>query len=137
MPTTIFITDEDLRELREMVYQARSHESEEAANLIKLDAELQRAQIVPPEEVPRDVVTMNSKVVLYDLDTDERELFTLVYPWHADAQNNRVSVLAPIGTALIGARVGDVVEWPVPAGTLRFRVEELVFQPEREGMLAR
>jgi regulator of nucleoside diphosphate kinase len=137
MSTNIFITDEDLRELREMVDQAQSHESEEATNLIKLDAELRRAQIVPPEDVPRDVVTMNSKVVLYDLDTDEREIFTLVYPWHADAENNRVSVLAPIGTALIGARVGDVVQWPVPAGTLRFRVEELVFQPESEGMLAR
>jgi regulator of nucleoside diphosphate kinase len=137
MSTNIFITDEDLRELREMVDQAQSHESEEATNLIKLDAELRRAQIVSPEDVPRDVVTMNSKVVLYDLDTDEREIFTLVYPWHADAENNRVSVLAPIGTALIGARVGDVVQWPVPAGTLRFRVEELVFQPESEGMLAR
>jgi regulator of nucleoside diphosphate kinase len=137
MSTNIFITDEDLRELREMVDQAQSHESEEATNLIKLDGELRRAQIVPPEDVPRDVVTMNSKVVLYDLDTDEREIFTLVYPWHADAENNRVSVLAPIGTALIGARVGDVVQWPVPAGTLRFRVEELVFQPESEGMLAR
>ncbi len=135
MATTIFITAADLRELREMVYQARKHEDVESANLARLQAELERARIVSPDDVPRDVVTMNSKVLLYDLDTREREIFTLVYPWQADAENNRVSVLAPIGTALIGARVGDVMRWPVPAGILRFRIEELIYQPEREGIL--
>jgi regulator of nucleoside diphosphate kinase len=59
-----------------------------------------------------------------------------VYPWDADSDNYRISVLAPVGTAMLGARVGDVIKWPVPAGTGRFRIEELVFQPEREGLLA-
>jgi regulator of nucleoside diphosphate kinase len=59
-----------------------------------------------------------------------------VYPWDADADNYRISVLAPVGTAMIGCRVGDVIKWPVPAGTGRFRIEELVYQPEREGLLA-
>jgi regulator of nucleoside diphosphate kinase len=133
MARTIFITEGDLVELRQMI--DRTDNNGDAPYLANLQAELGRAKIVPAEDVPRDVVTMNSKVQLYDLDTRERELFTLVYPWHADADNNRISVLAPVGTAMIGCRVGDVVKWPVPAGLRRFRVEELIYQPEREGVL--
>jgi regulator of nucleoside diphosphate kinase len=134
MPRTIFITEGDLVELRAMIDRARNNG--DRLYLANLQAELKRANIVPAEDVPRDVVTMNSKVLLYDLNTRERELFTLVYPWDADADNYRISVLAPVGTAMIGARVGDVIRWPVPAGTGRFRIEELVYQPEREGLLA-
>jgi regulator of nucleoside diphosphate kinase len=134
MARTIFITEEDLFELRAMIDRARSNGDN--LYLANLQAELKRAKIVPAEDVPRDVVTMNSKVVLYDLDTRERELFTLVYPWDADADNYRISVLAPVGTAMIGCRVGDVIKWPIPAGTGRFRIEELIYQPEREGVLA-
>jgi regulator of nucleoside diphosphate kinase len=134
MNRTIFITEGDLAELRAMIDRAQSNG--DSLYLANLQAELKRAKIVPAEDVPRDVVTMNSKVLLYDLDTRERELFTLVYPWDADADNYRISVLAPVGTAMIGCRVGDVIKWPVPAGTGRFRIEELVYQPEREGMLA-
>jgi regulator of nucleoside diphosphate kinase len=134
MARTIFITEGDLVELRRMIY--RTDSNGDGPYLANLEAELGRAKIVPAEDVPRDVVTMNSKVLLYDLDTREREMFELVYPWHANAENNRVSVLAPIGTALIGARVGDVIRWPVPAGVLRFRIEDLIYQPEREGLLS-
>jgi regulator of nucleoside diphosphate kinase len=134
MSRTIFITQGDLVELRAMIDRAANNG--EALYLANLQAELKRAKIVPAEDVPRDVVTMNSKVLLYDLDTHERELFTLVYPWDADADNYRISVLAPVGTAMIGCRVGDVIKWPVPAGVGRFRIEELIYQPEREGLLA-
>jgi regulator of nucleoside diphosphate kinase len=134
MNRTIFITEADLMELRTMI--DRTETEGDAPYLAKLQAELERARIVPAEDVPRDVVTMNSKVMLDDFDTRAKELFTLVYPWHADAENNCVSVLAPIGTALIGARVGDVIKWPVPAGVLRFRIEDLIYQPEREGVLS-
>jgi regulator of nucleoside diphosphate kinase len=133
MARTIFITEGDLVELRAMIDRARS--DGDRLYLANLQSELKRAKIVPAEDVPRDVVTMNSKVLLYDLNTRERELFTLVYPWDADADNYRISILAPVGTAMIGARVGDVIKWPIPAGTGRFRIEELVFQPEREGLL--
>jgi regulator of nucleoside diphosphate kinase len=133
MARTIFITEGDLVELRAMIDRARS--DGDRLYLANLQSELKRAKIVPAEDVPRDVVTMNSKVLLYDLNTRERELFTLVYPWDADADNYRISILAPVGTAMIGARVGDVIKWPIPAGTGRFRIEELVYQPEREGLL--
>ena len=136
MARTIFITEEDLFELREMIERARIDRNGDGPYLTNLQSELTRAQIVPAEDIPRDVITMNSKVVMYDLDTREQELFTLVYPWYADADNNRISVLAPVGTAMIGCRVGDVIKWPVPAGIRRFRIEELIYQPEREGVLS-
>jgi regulator of nucleoside diphosphate kinase len=73
---------------------------------------------------------MNSTVRVGDLETGEEETYTLVYPEEADIEANRLSVLAPVGTALIGYRAGDVVEWPVPAGVRRFRVEAVLFQPK-------
>ena len=72
---------------------------------------------------------MNSTVRLRDLETGEEETYTLVYPDEADIGENKLSVLAPVGTALLGYRAGDVVEWPVPAGVRRFRIEEVVSQP--------
>jgi regulator of nucleoside diphosphate kinase len=76
---------------------------------------------------------MNSKVRLRDLDTGEKETYTLVYPHEADASAGRISVLAPVGTAIVGNRVGDVIEWPVPAGLRRLKVEAVLDQPERAG----
>ena len=72
-----------------------------------------------------------------DLDLDEVEEYELVYPADADLERNRISVLAPIGTAILGYRVGDVIEWKVPAGLRRLRVEEVLYQPERAGVLRR
>ena len=82
-------------------------------------------------QLPPDVVTMGSTVRLRDLETGEEETYTLVYPDEADIEANRLSVLAPVGTALLGYRAGDVVEWPVPAGVRRFRIEEVVSRPRR------
>jgi regulator of nucleoside diphosphate kinase len=98
-----------------------------------LRTELDRADIVRPDEVPRNVVTMNSTVVLRDLDTKEKETYTLVFPDEADIANDRLSVLAPVGTAILGERVGDVVRWRVPQGWRRLTVERVLYQPEREG----
>ena len=98
--------------------------------LAALEGELSRARVVPAGKVPPDVVTMNSVVRLRDLDSDETEEYELVYPADADMTLNRISVLAPIGTAILGYRLGDVIEWPVPAGLRRLRVEEVLYQPE-------
>ena len=80
-------------------------------HLRDLRTELDRAHIVRPEDVPRNVVTMNSTVILRDLVTNEKETYTLVFPDSADIANNRLSVLAPIGTAILGERLGDVLRW--------------------------
>lgn len=98
-----------------------------------LRAELARAHIVPADQVPRDIVTMNSTITLRDLESDETETYTLVYPVDADIAHQRLSVLAPIGTAILGQCVGDELRWRVPAGWRRVRVEQVIYQPDRAG----
>jgi regulator of nucleoside diphosphate kinase len=97
-----------------------------------LRTELDRAVIVPSRKIPADVITMNSTVRLRDLETEERDTYTLVYPEHADIAADKLSILAPIGTAILGYRVGDVVSWRVPSGSCQIEIEELLYQPERE-----
>jgi regulator of nucleoside diphosphate kinase len=91
--------------------------------LESLAAELDRGIRVAPTEIPPDVVTMNSRVRLVDLDTNEEMVYTLVFPDDADIAQSKISVLAPIGTAMLGYRVGDTFEWQVPNGTRRLRVK--------------
>jgi regulator of nucleoside diphosphate kinase len=94
---------------------------------------LEHACVVTPADVPPDVVTMNSKARLRDLETGEEMIFTLVFPGNTNIENDRISVVAPIGTAMLGQRVGDELEWEVPAGFVRLRVEEVLYQPEAAG----
>jgi regulator of nucleoside diphosphate kinase len=129
----LIITRADRQRLGTLVDKAAQAGLVERRHLDELEAELERATAVEPQEVPADVITMNSTVRLRDLDADESFEFTLVYPRDADADEGRVSVLAPVGTAMIGYRVGDVIKWSVPAGTIRLKVEEVVYQPESAG----
>ena len=76
---------------------------------------------------------MNSQVVLSDLETSEDVIYTLVFPSDADIDAGKISVLAPIGTAILGYRVGDVIEWMVPSGKRRIAIKELRYQPEAAG----
>lgn len=95
-----------------------------------LKAELERAEIVAPDAVPPDVITMNSRAELLDLDTSERMEFTLVFPQEADFEAGKISVLAPVGTGMLGYRVGDTFERRAPYGMRRLKVVEVTFQPE-------
>ena len=95
-----------------------------------LENELKRARIVAPEEVPPDVITMNTRAELLDLETGERMEFTLVLPADTNINNGKISVLAPLGTAMLGYRVGDEFDWHVPHGLRRLKVIKLHFQPE-------
>lgn len=97
-------------------------------------AELDRAEVVEPHEVPPDLVTMNSTVRFAIVDSGDVFCMTLVYPKDADGSAERVSVLAPVGSALLGLSVGDALEWPRPGGqVMTVRVLEVVYQPERAG----
>lgn len=89
--------------------------------------------MVAPEEISRNVITMNSTVALLDMDTGEEEIYTLVFPEAADIAAGKLSVLAPIGTGMLGYEVGDIFEWRVPAGSRRLQVKEIVYQPEAAG----
>jgi regulator of nucleoside diphosphate kinase len=90
-----------------------------------LAAEVERARVVADHEAPSDLVTMRSRVRVRDLDTGAIATYELVYPWEADISEGRISVLAPIGTALLGYRAGAVIEWPVPGGMRTLRVERV------------
>jgi regulator of nucleoside diphosphate kinase len=95
--------------------------------------ELERAEIVRPKDIPADVVTMHSKVRLNDLVSGESNTYSLVFPTEANFAEGKISVLAPIGTAILGYRQGDPIEWPVPSGLRRLKIEEILYQPESAG----
>ena len=125
----IFITESDMKRLHPLIEEIKNPRED----LRGLQAELEHARVVTPSDVPTDVITMNSKARLRDLDTDEEMVFTLVFPVNASIEYGRISVVAPIGTAMLGHRVGDEFEWQVPAGSVRLRVEEVLYQPEAAG----
>ena len=127
----IYITDFDLKRLKGLIkYAEERRDQRVTAHLEELDEELERAEIVKPEEIPGDVITMNSTFHLSDLDSGEEVLYTLVFPAKADSTNGKISILAPVGTAVLGYRVGDTVEWKVPVGVKRLKVNEIIYQPE-------
>jgi regulator of nucleoside diphosphate kinase len=105
---------------------------------LALESELERAEVVEPEQVPPDVVTMNSTVRFTFTETGEEFRLTLVYPKDAHGESDRISVLAPVGSALLGLAVGNEIQWPMPAGGVStVRVVDVVYQPERAGELHR
>lgn len=128
----IIITAEDCRRLEALVASHVARAVSGTDRLESLQAELNGAKIVTRNKLPADVVTMESTVTLRDLDADETESYTLVYPDRADIANGKLSVLAPIGTAILGYRVGDELRWQVPAGWRRLRIEHVEHAPEAE-----
>ena len=130
---TIYITEYDLKRLREFIVEAKQVERRGNEYLDSLDVELSRGKVVAPTEVPPDVVTMNSRVRLVDLDTHEEMVYTLVFPQEADITQSKISVLAPVGTAMLGYRVGDTFTWHVPDGVRRLQVKQVLYQPEASG----
>lgn len=102
-----------------------------------LRAELDRAEVREPQDMPPDVVTMNATVRFTVGDGGPTLQRTLVYPRDADQDAGRLSVLAPVGSALLGLRVGQRMTWPAPSGPVTVRIDEVVYQPEREGALHR
>ena len=129
----VYITEYDLKRLREFIEDAKQIERRGNEYLDSLDVELSRGKVVAPAEVPPDVVTMNSRVRLVDLDTHEEMVYILVFPQEADLTQSKISVLAPIGTAMLGYRVGDTFTWQVPDGVRRLQVKEVLYQPEAAG----
>ena len=129
----IHITQFDLERLRKLLFDAQSTDYRKSEYLEKLQMEINRAEVVSPKDIPSDVVTMNSTVCIEDLDTKEEEIYTLVFPENADLSQGKISILAPIGTAMLGYEVGDSFEWDVPAGKRRLRVKKILYQPEASG----
>lgn len=124
----IYLTQNDADSLLKLV------EAQPGKQFERLESELVRANVVPREKIPEDVVTMNSRVIFENETTGERREVTLVYPGSADIDAGKISVLVPIGTALLGLRVGQSIDWELPGGEKqRYRIVKVPFQPEAAG----
>jgi regulator of nucleoside diphosphate kinase len=130
---TIYVTEFDLRRLKQLLAQTDVFQHPDKKNFKELEGELARATIVESNAIPPTVVTMNSKLRFKDLESGEETVCSIVFPEEANAGQGKISVVAPIGTALLGYKVGDTVEWTVPAGRRRLKIEEVLYQPEAAG----
>ena len=129
----LYITEFDKSRLEELIAVAEEFGGHDRRDLESLAEELEKAEVVSPKNVPADVVTMNSKVILRDLTTSEEMTYVLVFPRDANIDTGAISVLAPVGTAILGYAKGDIVEWPVPSGLRRIRIQGILYQPEAAG----
>jgi regulator of nucleoside diphosphate kinase len=128
----IFITQYDLERLKSLIADKRVTGGENAC-LKDLEDELDRARIVESKDIPGDVITMNSKVRLRDLEAGDETVLFLVFPADANIDEGKISILAPVGTGMIGYKVGDVLEWKVPMGMRKLEILEILYQPEAAG----
>ncbi len=133
----ICITKDDAKKLEELLTTGLRHNgNRDLANLRVLQAELRRAKIVGVREVTPDVVTMHSCVRVKDLYDDEALEISLVFPEEAEPDEGRISVVAPIGAAILGYQAGDTVQFRTPGGLRRLRIEEVLYQPEAAGQVS-
>lgn len=135
-PKNIVMTEADYGRLQRLIESARRFRPRDAEHVDDLEQELERAVVVRSGEIPHDVVTMNSRVRVQDLNSGHELVYQIVFPKDADVDSNRISALAPIGTALLGYRVGTTVELQVPSGLRRFHILNVEDQPEATGAAA-
>ncbi len=130
----IMITGFDYGRIMSMIDRLRNTFSkEQKENADRLVMELKRAQRVDSYDIPHDCVTMNSSFEIKEVDESETRTLTLVFPEKANIEENRVSILSPVGTAVLGYRVGNVIHWKVPAGVKKFIITRIIYQPEAAG----
>jgi len=123
----------DYARIKKSINVAREYKSITEKEAEELLNELESAKIVDPEDVPSNVVPMNSIVKISFLNNDKQVQFQIVYPDEANLKTNKISIFSPIATALIGYQTGDEIEWIVPAGLTRIRIDEIIYQPEASG----
>ncbi len=130
MSKNIYVTQADYQSLRTLINSGKYNTTLDGKYLGALEAELLRATIVTETEIPSDVVTMNSVVCVENLGTGAQSTYQLVFPDKADFETGKISILAPIGTALIGERKGNVIKWQVPSGNVKLKIVKIEYQPE-------
>lgn len=129
----IIINKLDYLRIKQWISNAKQSKSVSNAEAEKLLNELATAEIIEPEEIPSNVVTMNSIVKLTFLDNNKQVTLQLVYPNQANLKENKISIFSQVATALIGYSVGDQIEWIVPGGLTKIRIDEIIYQPEAAG----
>jgi regulator of nucleoside diphosphate kinase len=132
----IVITEADYGRLRRLIDSSRRLRQGDEEHFDALEQELERATVARSTDVPHSIVTMNSWVRVKDLNSGGELIYQIVFPRDADFTRNRISVLAPIGTALLGYRAGNTVECQAPSGTRRLHILEVEYQPEAAGAAA-
>ena len=126
----IIISEQDLNRLETML----DHQMKLSPTMQHLEDELARADVVSPQDIPANVVTMNARVKITIAPSTESTEITLVYPHDFKGEAGQVNVIAPIGTAILGLTEGQQIEWPQPDGQLmKVKIEKVIYQPEREG----
>lgn len=133
MMKELILSNLDVSRIRKAIDNAvrkKRIRSEEVSNLL---TELSKAKVVAPEEIPGDVVTMNSIVSVSFLNTNKSIQIQLVYPDMANFRENKISIFSPVATALIGYKAGDEIEWIVPSGLTSIKIEKIIYQPEAAG----
>lgn len=131
----IIVNRLDYIRIQKQIGEAKQNKTIEASEAEKLINELNSATILDPDKIPGDVVTMNSVVKITFVDAGKQQEFKIVYPNEANLKEKRVSIFSPVATALIGFRVGDLIEWMVPGGLTKIRIDEIIYQPEAAGDL--
>ena len=130
MKTMIQITQVDAARIQDLLLEVGRTTYRGSTYIRKLKEELERAEIISPQDISADVITMHSTAILLDINTGERQELTLVYPEEADVSLGRISVLAPIGAAMLGYREGDTFTWDTPGGLRSLKVEQVLAQPK-------
>jgi regulator of nucleoside diphosphate kinase len=133
MTHAIYVTNSDKHRLLDLIPGTKGVNAMDDSNVDELRREIARAKIVSEEKISENIITMNSTFRVRHLDTGKMKLYTLVFPKDADFAKGKISVLSPLGTALLGYQEGDVVEWIAPAGIRKLKVEKVRYQPEAAG----
>jgi regulator of nucleoside diphosphate kinase len=133
MKNSIHVTSQDKQRLEDLLAEVEVSDPRKQGDLKALVEELHRAVIVESKDVPGDVIKMNSRAEIRDLDSGETVAFTLVFPSEANIDDEKISILAPIGAGMLGYRVNDKFEWKVPDGIRRMKVTKIHYQPEAAG----
>ena len=131
---TIYVSETDRERLGNLIEQIRNQGDRSNLSYVnELEEELDVAEVVASEDIPPDVVTMRSKIRLRDLDTKEESVYSIVFPREASFDEGKISVLAPLATALLGYRRGAIVEFVAPGRVRRLQILEILYQPESAG----
>ncbi len=129
----LYISQYDQARLEEMIQQARRQQYRGSRDLRELQTLINMAEIVPDGQIPKDVAMMGSVVSVRDLDTEREQTYTLVWPEQTDLNEGKVSILAPMGAALLGRREGAEFDWVVPQGIRHLKIMKVLYQPEGMG----
>ncbi len=131
--SNIILSSLDFQRINRCINQAKGERTINDFEIQRLLYELSRADIIEPRKIPDNLVTMNSEVEIVFMENKQTVRLKIVYPEEADIKKGRISIFSPIANALLGHKLGDVIEWVVPAGGTSFRVEKILYQPEASG----